>query len=83
MGIFFGLTHIPTQDKKVIQDSQKDFTKSKSCLTHPVLFYDGVTATVSRRRQTDVIYIDFCKACVTLSSLNWGDMDLKCGLFYG
>lgn len=67
---------MPMQDKKVIQDSQEDFTKGKSCLTHLVAFYDGATITINRRRQTDVIYTDFCKACDTLSSLNWGDTDL-------
>jgi len=50
------------EHREVIRHSQHAFTEAKSCLSYPVTFCDGVTASGDKGRARDVICLDFCQA---------------------
>ncbi|CAM4512741.1 unnamed protein product, partial [Caretta caretta] len=50
------------EERKVIGNSQHGFTKSKSCLTNLIAFYDEITGSVDEGKAVDVLFLDFSKA---------------------
>ncbi|CAM5149486.1 unnamed protein product [Natator depressus] len=50
------------EERKVIRNSQHGFTKSKSCLTNLIPFYDEITGSVDEGKAVDVLFLDFSKA---------------------
>jgi len=47
------------EEKRIIRRSQHGFTKEKSCLTHLLAFYDGMTGWVGEGRAVDVFCLYF------------------------
>ncbi|KAF1534966.1 hypothetical protein FQV19_0007934, partial [Eudyptula minor] len=55
------------EDNQGIRPSQHGFTRSRSCLTNLISFYDQVTRLVDEGKAVDVVYLDFSKAFDTVS----------------
>ncbi|CAM5138620.1 unnamed protein product [Natator depressus] len=55
------------EERKLIRNSQHGFTKSKSCLTNLIAFYDERTGSVDTGKPADVLFLDFSKAFDTVS----------------
>lgn len=54
------------KDKKIMS-SQCGFTKSKSCLTNLITFYDEMAGLVDEERTVDIVCLDFRNAFDTVS----------------
>ncbi|CAM5124509.1 unnamed protein product [Natator depressus] len=55
------------EERKVIRNSQRGFTKGKSCLTNLIAFYDEITGSVDEGKAVDVMFLDFSKVFDTVS----------------
>lgn len=68
---------------KAIRSCQHGFTEGKSCLTNPIAFYHETTTWMDEGRAVDFVYLDFRKACDTVSHhtcwINSGNVDWKSG----
>lgn len=50
------------EKREMIQDNQRGFTKSRSCVINLVAFCDGITVSMDKQRDTGVIYLDSSKS---------------------
>lgn len=55
------------KDKRIIRGSQHGSKKGKSCLTNIIAFYEDITKWIGDSKEMDVVYLDFSKACATVS----------------
>ncbi|CAM4548126.1 unnamed protein product [Lepidochelys olivacea] len=55
------------EERKVIRNNQHGFTKSKSCLTNLIAFYNEITGSVDEGKAMDMLFLDFSKAFDTVS----------------
>lgn len=51
------------------RNSQHGFTEVKLCLTNLITFYNELIGVVDKRREVNIVNLDFSKAFDTLSSL--------------
>ncbi|GAB0209347.1 mitochondrial enolase superfamily member 1 [Grus japonensis] len=78
--LILGVINKHVEEKVVIRSGQHGFSKGKSCLTHLIAFYDGMTSWVDEGRAVDVVYLDFSKAFDTVSHNILTGKLRKCGL---
>ncbi|CAM4389536.1 unnamed protein product [Caretta caretta] len=68
------------EERQVIRNSGYGFTKSKSCLTNLVTFYDERTSSVDMEKAVDMIFLDFSKTFDTVSHSILASKLNNCGL---
>lgn len=68
---------------KAIRSCQHGFSEGKSCLTNPIASYHKTTTWMDGGTAVDFVYLDFRKACETVSHhicwINSGNVDWKSG----